>query len=239
MREVYTSMKRYGNTKNSCGGWKRAELGFTLIEVLVVIGVIAILAAILLPVIASVQKKAAVTGSVANLKSLGQAFSLYTNEHGGKIFEYHQVAGGDQVWHLELFPYVGEDEAVFRSPGDPSDPEQVERTYKMNASNGFQPGFGARNGLSLFGKRMAQIPRPESTILFLDISYTGTSEIPFEGSGFATWWNDGNGDRVDSRDVYVRTFEEDKQLVVFMDGHVENLDVPYNPNFLNFEVPLN
>ena len=54
---------------------------FTLIELLVVITVIAILAAILFPVLQGVQRKANLTKALNNLKQVGAGFMLYANEN--------------------------------------------------------------------------------------------------------------------------------------------------------------
>lgn len=55
--------------------------GFTLIELLVVITIIAILASLLLPVLASVQRKANLTKAMSNMRQVGTAFQLYANEN--------------------------------------------------------------------------------------------------------------------------------------------------------------
>ena len=57
--------------------------GFTLIELLVVIAIIAILAAILFPVFARAREKARSTRCVANLKQLGNAFTMYMDDYDG------------------------------------------------------------------------------------------------------------------------------------------------------------
>lgn len=210
---------------------------FTLIELLAVIAVIAVLSAILIPVIGSARERAQQSGSVANLRSLGQAFSLYTNEHGGRIFPFRGSEAGAKAWHLYLLPYVGDDESVFRSPGDPSDPERIERTYRMNISGG-TGGYGEPsegNSTSLFGKYVSQITYPASTFLLLDISYTGTTEIPFEAQHTEIWWDDLDR-QIDSLSSYQRTFGPDNQLALFVDGHVESVPVPFNPRLFYYEL---
>ena len=53
---------------------------FTLIELLVVIAIISLLAAILLPVFASIRAKGRQTVCVSNLRQLGLAVALYAQD---------------------------------------------------------------------------------------------------------------------------------------------------------------
>lgn len=59
----------------------RHSRGFTLIELLVVIAIIAILAAILFPVFARAREKARQSSCQSNLKQLGVAFMMYTQDY--------------------------------------------------------------------------------------------------------------------------------------------------------------
>lgn len=68
---------------------------FTLVELLVVIGIIAILIAILLPTIAGANRAAKTTACAASLRGLGQALIGYSNEF--KSFPYGYYVDGASV----------------------------------------------------------------------------------------------------------------------------------------------
>jgi prepilin-type N-terminal cleavage/methylation domain-containing protein/prepilin-type processing-associated H-X9-DG protein len=60
---------------------RRTQKGFTLIELLVVIAIIAILAAILFPVFAQARDKARAASCISNLKQMGTAWMMYTQDY--------------------------------------------------------------------------------------------------------------------------------------------------------------
>ena len=62
--------------------------GFTLLELLVVVGIIALLMAILLPVFFAARERARTTACASNLRQLHLAFSMYAADNGGFVPPY-------------------------------------------------------------------------------------------------------------------------------------------------------
>jgi len=64
---------------------RRNNAAFTLIELMVVIAIIGILAALLLPALARAKEKSKVARVHVELNALGLAFDMYSTDYGGKV----------------------------------------------------------------------------------------------------------------------------------------------------------
>lgn len=84
--------------------------GFTLIELLVVIAIIAILAAILFPVFARAREAARASSCRSNMKQLGTAIQMYTQDYDelypGSWYGLTGVAADSYTWRIAVHPYV-------------------------------------------------------------------------------------------------------------------------------------
>jgi prepilin-type processing-associated H-X9-DG protein/prepilin-type N-terminal cleavage/methylation domain-containing protein len=91
---------------------------FTLVELLVVIGIIGLLIAILLPALSKARQHANQVSCSSNLRQMGLALIMYTNEWGYYPgARYHTTAGQDYaVWPTRLRRYLGNSQKVFLCP---------------------------------------------------------------------------------------------------------------------------
>ncbi|MDQ3441931.1 MAG: prepilin-type N-terminal cleavage/methylation domain-containing protein [Planctomycetota bacterium] len=112
---------------------RRKELaGFSLIELLVVLGILVILLAILIPVVLKVRRGAQQTKCLANLRTIGQALVIYQNDHSGWAFPVKTDAFGVIGLGLNVPPHERWPMLVVPVTGAPSPPPYDASAYTMS-----------------------------------------------------------------------------------------------------------
>lgn len=139
-------------------GIAASSKGFTLVELLMVVAIIALLAALLLPSLRSAKEKGRAAACVNNLRQIGLAFQMYLDEWQGT---YPAWLEGDYTWgqfvgHYEIngtpgpyagcfariYPYLG-GRGKWRLFVCPSDPVKRDlRDTTSNSGNGTGASYG-------------------------------------------------------------------------------------------------
>jgi prepilin-type processing-associated H-X9-DG protein/prepilin-type N-terminal cleavage/methylation domain-containing protein len=95
----------------------RRRRGFTLVELLVVIGIIALLIGILMPALTKARMQANTVKCGANLHTMGQALVMYTNQYNAYPGHCGLVSGiTAAVWPTRLRPDANKDQGIWHCP---------------------------------------------------------------------------------------------------------------------------
>ncbi len=89
---------------------------FTLIELLVVIAIIALLMGILMPALQKVRQQGKNVACKANMRSWGQIWRMYSDEHDGKFSPGNRVGWARGDWVLSLRKYWADKNQILLCP---------------------------------------------------------------------------------------------------------------------------
>jgi len=200
---------------------------FTLLELLAVIAVLGLLAAILLPVIGKIAESSKSAACMNNLRQLGTAVFMYVGEHNGQFPDIgtptatNTNASGLQ-WDYQIMPYLGVDvnapgtnwrnageKSVFRCPG------ALVSTAFPARSRSYSFNRRITRGTDPTDRRPSSLLRPSETLLIAEI------EFP-EGSNQSTVLGGGTNNAMDIQPTHLSFAYRHRghTNILFADGHV-------------------
>jgi len=203
--------------------------GFTLIELLVVIAMIAILAAMLFPAFGRAREMARRTSCASNLKQIGTAVMMYTQDYDERLPVSNSGGGSDTVAILEPYTKNKSGRGIWQCPShvDMDDSGTFTSSYGYNFEylimQGTDPQYPHNYATSSVwldnaGVKLAFLQRPAETVMFIDHNKIGANSNlwcyvlrPGDADN-----SDGMG-RPDFR-------HNERANVLFCDGHVKAMN---------------
>lgn len=142
---------------------------FTLIELLIVIAIIALLAAILFPVFAAARSKARQSACLSNQRQVGTGIRMYCDDWDGVVPESTHTGGGieERCWIFQLRPYVASCDDIRLCPADPAAADRRAEGGTSYVLNEYVV-VPERDEDPL--PMLDQFPRPADTFLLFEIS---------------------------------------------------------------------
>ena len=158
---------------------RRRNGGFTLVELLVVIGIIAILMSMLMPALSRAKGKAHRISCMNNIRQIGMAGTMYAGDHDG---EYPRRAHLTNCWVFALKTYYGNNSTTNNASGKefnskilkcPADRWLEWRSFLINGFNDYwaatlpQPEYQrVMQWRYPHGMKESNIKLPSDTVIF-------------------------------------------------------------------------
>jgi prepilin-type N-terminal cleavage/methylation domain-containing protein len=221
--------------------------GFTLIEILVVIALISLLAAILFPVFSQVKEKGRQASCMSNLRQIGVAISLYASDYDGlypfgvsAYDKYHISPARDPRFDTMsllseiTFPYTKNKE-IWRCSSDTGMLKDEWVSATIPNTKGVSPSlFGVYGNSYEYNTNLALKHKLYGASLYAGKEEKGSSEIVVAYD--ASWrWHSGFTSLKSAFDEYgYNLFDRVFVNALFEDGHVKRQSDVANTRSLSF-----
>lgn len=204
----------------------RRKPAFTLVELLIVIGIVAVLIGVLLPALAAARRSAQSAACLQKLRQIGLATTMYIQENRGAFPRSTHSALAYKVmpWgyalsrHLTRTSYTGPGpawDALFNGHYRcPADAREGKWSYGKNVWFELQSGESGEIEGKPTGPvypRVTTVPRPSVTVLYGELGSGSMADHVM-----AHFWYLGGSPEVDSRR------HGQTSNYCFVDGHVES-----------------
>ena len=180
-------------------GQSHRRRGFTLLELLAVIATIAILAALLLPVLNKAKIKAQRTVCLSNLRQLGMAWAAYKEENLGLLAQSYTNA---DAWVL----------GNMRNPAEAADTNLIKlgKLYPYARNTGVYHCPGDRRGAALTDRPCPSV-RSYSMNCFMGGRDPSIGPVPLSSSGFTPFFTK-ESDLPRTSDLWVLIEEDERSI---------------------------
>ena len=208
--------------------------GFTLLELLTVVAIIAVLCSILVPALQGVRKSAQQARCASNMRQIGCALLLYAAANDNKLPETSHTAAFGQSWIYTLSDYLGDCDEVRICPADPKGDSRFDAGGTSYILNSFlfvpqidpfgQPMGGPSNNLVLI-ESPAETPM---AFIISDSQGVGDANDHTHSNRWGSWSavvRDISPGRFGGGNSPMQALGSSNYL--FADGHVEQIDAAF------------
>lgn len=200
--------------------------GFTVIELLVAIAIIAVLGAIGFSSLGSARERAAGATCASNLRQLGAAVHLYCVDNGGVFPRSSHSAGAHREpgWVASIAPYLGGSadhaamDKVLRCPSD-TNADRKAVSYGLNVFFELLPDGDDYAGAPASWRTSFSVTAPSRTILLAEVR-SAAGGMAADHFMCHQWSSVGAAKNAVAHDRHAG-----RSNYLFVDGHVESLTV--------------